>query len=90
MEFTDPNDEIKVLNEKVKEQEKHIELINAECIRWKEEAHESILKYQTLEAQLEQRQNDYRSQLLGKDVKIIDRLFIINNHLVLSKLSSFK
>lgn len=67
--MADPNDEIKVLNDKLKEQEKHIELMNVECNRWKEEAHESLLKYQTLEAQLEQRQNEYRSQLLAKDVK---------------------
>ena len=52
----------------MKEQEKHIELMNVECNRWKEEAHESILKYQTLEAQLEQRQDEYRSHLLAKDV----------------------
>jgi predicted RNase H-like nuclease (RuvC/YqgF family) len=47
--LADPNDEIKVLNDKLKEQEKHIELMNVECNRWKEEAHESLLKYQTLE-----------------------------------------
>lgn len=56
------------MKEKMKEMEKRIEAVNMECTRWQEEAHELNLKCQTYEAQLEQRQAEFRQQLLLKEV----------------------
>jgi hypothetical protein len=60
-----------VLNEKLKENEKRFELLKMESDRWQEESNELNLKCKTYEAQLEQRNNEYRSQLMQKDVIIL-------------------
>ena len=39
-----------------------------ELAKWQEESNELNLKCKTFEAQLEQRQSEYRNQLLSKDV----------------------
>ena len=69
--FLDPTTEVKVANEKVKEKERHIEALKAECTRWQEEANELNIKCQSYEAQLEQRLADYRQTLSQKDVIFI-------------------
>lgn len=65
---TDPIIQIKVLNEKIKEMEKHIETLNMECIRWKDESSELSLKCKTFESQLEQRQSEYKQQISIREV----------------------
>ncbi len=57
-----------MLNDKLKENEKRFELLKMESDRWQEESNELNLKCKTYEAQLEQRNNEYRSQLMQKDV----------------------
>ena len=64
----DPNAEMRVMGDKMKEMEKRIETLTMECTRWQEEAHELNLKCQTFEAQLEQRQAEFRQQLMLKEV----------------------
>ena len=39
-----------------------------ELTNWQEESNELNVKCKTFEAQLEQRQSEYRSQLIAKDV----------------------
>jgi hypothetical protein len=64
----------------LKEKEKHIETLNMECARWQEESNELTLKCKTYEAQLEQRQIEFRQQLLLKEVnQIIYVVYFINN-----------
>lgn len=59
---------MKVMEEKIKEMEKHIETLNMECTRWEDESNELTVKCKTYEAQLEQRQSEFRQQLLLKEV----------------------
>ena len=69
--FQDPTTELKVITDKLKENEKHVEFLKIELTRWQDESNELNLKCQTYEAQLEQRSNDYRAELLAKDVKFL-------------------
>lgn len=69
-EIYDPSAEIKVLNDKIKESEKRIEILKMECSRWEDESNELNLKCRTYEAQFEQKQNEFRQQIISKDVKI--------------------
>ena len=57
--------------------EKHIENLNMECNRWKDESNELSLKCTTYESQLEQRQLEYKQQLFIKEVlQIFKRILI--------------
>ena len=67
-EVYDPENELKVVNEKLKENEKRLELLKMECARWEDETNELNLRCQTYEAQLEQRQNEFRQSIISKDV----------------------
>lgn len=60
--------ELKVANERLKEHERHIEMLKNESIRWQEEANESNVKCKTYEAQLEQKQLEFKQIISQKDV----------------------
>ena len=65
----DPNTELKVVKEKLKENEQHVEILKAENTRWQEEFNELNLKCQSLEAQLEQKTNEHRQAIQAKEVR---------------------
>lgn len=56
------------MDDKIKEMENHIETLNIECARWKDESNELNLKCKTYEAQLEQRQSEFKQQIILKEV----------------------
>lgn len=74
---SDPDTELRVTNDKIKDYEKHVEFLKIESSRWQDEANELNLKCQTYEAQLEQKSNEYRQQLIEKDVSYFR--FIVTN-----------
>ena len=67
-EILDPKAEVRAANEKCKEAERQLELVRSECARWREEASELAIKWQTCEAQMNQRAEEYRRVLADKDV----------------------
>lgn len=67
-EVYDPENELKVVSEKLKENEKKLEILKMECARWEDESNELNQKCQTYEAQMEQKQNEFRQSIISKDV----------------------
>ena len=61
--------ELKVVKTELKDKYHHIEMLKIEATRWQEEANELMLKCRTYEAQLEQKQTEFKQILLQKDVK---------------------
>ena len=59
------------MNDKLKDNEKHVELLKMELAKWQEEANELNLKCQTYENQLEQKQFEHRNQIMSKDVHFL-------------------
>lgn len=78
-DVVDPNTELKVVSDKLKENERRCDLLKMECDRWQEESNELNLKCKTLEAQLDQRNNEYRSQIMQKDSQINELRKQVNN-----------
>ena len=72
----DPDAELKATNDKLKENEKHIETLKMELAKWQDESNELNLKCSTYEAQLEQSQVEYRSQIVSKDVSFFSKEII--------------
>ncbi|CAF0712604.1 unnamed protein product [Brachionus calyciflorus] len=77
-EIYDPENELKVVNEKLKDNEKRLELLKSECARWEDETNELNLRCQTYETQLEQKQNEFRQTLITKDALIAELRSQIN------------
>ncbi len=65
----DPVAELKLVKTELKDKYHHIEMLKNEATRWQEEANELTLKCRTYEAQLEQKQAEFKQILLQKDVK---------------------
>jgi hypothetical protein len=90
-QIQDPNAELKIQMDKLKENEKHIETLKMELTKWQEEAHELNVKCGTYEAQLEQCQAEYRGQIISKDVisnlliKVIIAPIVVSNTRICSK-----
>lgn len=76
-EVYDPENELKVVTEKLKENEKKLELLKNECARWEDETNELNEKCFAFETQLEQKQNEFRQSLISKDVKFNFKFYFI-------------
>jgi hypothetical protein len=68
MIYEDPASEMRVYGDRLKEQEKQVELLKMECRRWQNETNELNLRCQSYEAQIEQRSGEFRQQVMSKDV----------------------
>ena len=66
----DPLNELKVVKDRLKEKEHQIEMLKIETTRWQEESNELALKCRTYEAQIEQKQLEFKQIIQQKDVNV--------------------
>ena len=66
--YLDPEVELKVTKDKLKESEKTCDLLRNECIRLNSEVNELNEKVQAIEIQLESQTSDLKKQLNHKEV----------------------
>ncbi|RNA04179.1 Thyroid receptor-interacting 11, partial [Brachionus plicatilis] len=71
-EVYDPENELKVVSEKLKENEKKLDLLKMECARWEDETNELNQRCLTYEAQIEQKQTEFRQSIISKENIIAD------------------
>jgi hypothetical protein len=67
-DLQDPQIELKVSKDQLKEHENYIEVLKNECLRLNNETNEAIEKYQALEIQLDIFSAESKKQLTQKDV----------------------